>query len=172
MASLLAGKAALTIAKENPQLIRQGMRFAQKNPNLLRSMSPFGSPTTGGTKTVPMIIAFFMAVYSIVILSILVYDAKKIRKHKKKSKQHGYVSASIFSAITASLIMLMYVFKKYIGHSTTTSIIGYLISAVLTVVLYFTIIAIADMKSVNGRNGLYFLFYILGLTFSIIPPFL
>lgn len=169
--ALVAGQAAQTIAQENPQLVSQGMRFAPKNPNLLRSMSPFGSPT-GGSKTVPMIIAFFMAVYSIVILSILVYDANQIRKHKEKSKQHGYVSASIFSAIAVSLIMLMYVFKKYIGHSTTTSIIGYLISAVLTVVLYFTIIAIADMKSVNGRNGLYFLFYILGLTFSIIPPFL
>lgn len=166
----LAGQAAVTLAQDNPQLVSQGMRFAAKNPNVLRSLSPFGSPT-GGSKTVPMIIAFFMAVYSLVILSILVYDANQIRKHKEKSKQHGYVSASIFSAIAVSLIMLMYVFKKYIGHSTT-SIIGYLISAVLTVVLYFTIIAIADMKSVNGRNGLYFLFYILGLTFSIIPPFL
>ena len=169
----LAGQEALTIAQDNPQLVSQGMRFAQKNPNLLRSMSPFGSPPIGGSKTVPMIIAFFMALYTIVILSILVYDANQIRKNKEKSKQHGYVSASIFSAIAVSLIMLMYVFKKYLGHSsTTTSILGYLISAVLTVVLYFTIIAIADMDSVNGRNGLYFLFYILGITFSIIPPFL
>ena len=162
----------MAFSQENLQLrSRRMQQFTQKNPQFLGIMSTFGNPTRD-RKTVSMIIAFFMSIYTIVILSILVYDANQVRKHKEKSKQHGYVSASIFSAIAVSFIMLMYVFKKYLGHSTSTSIIGYLISAVLTVVLYFTIIAIADMKSVNGRNGLYLLFYILGLTFSIIPPFL
>ena len=176
MASLLAAK----FVADNPQLVQKGLSVVEKNPSLISkftgggggSMSMMGSSMVGGGggNMVPMMIAFFMAIYTIVILSILVYQANQIRKKKKKASQ-GYISASICSAISFSLFMVMFVFKKYVVNSTR-SILAYLIPAVLTVGIYFTIIGIADMNSVNGRNGLYVLFYILGLAFSTVPTFL
>ena len=59
-----------------------------------------------------MIIAFFVCVYTIVVLSILVYDSNQIRKNKKDAKKTGYISASIFSAISLSIIALIFVLKK------------------------------------------------------------
>lgn len=175
----MASLAAASFAMKNPQLVKQGLSFVEKNPSVISkftgggggSMSMMGpSMVGGGGNMVPMMIAFFMAIYTIVILSILVYQANQIRKNKKKATQ-GYISASICSAISFSLFMVMFVFKKYVVNSTR-SILAYLIPAVLTVAIYFTIIGIADMNSVNGRNGLYFLFYILGLAFSTVPSFL
>ena len=171
MASLLAAK----FVAKNPKLVQEGLSVVEKDPRLISKFTGGGmmGPSMvggGGGNTVSMMIAFFMAIYTFIVLSILVYQANRIRKKKKKASQ-GYISASICSAISFSLIMTMFFFKKYVVNSTR-SILAYLIPAVLTVAIYFTIIGIADMNSVNGRNGLYMLFYILGLAFTIVPSYL
>ncbi len=173
MASLLAAK----FVADNPQLVQKGLSVVEKDPSLISKFAGGGggsmmgsSMVGGGGNMVPMMIAFFMAIYTFIVLCILVYQANQIRKKKKKASQ-GYISASICSAISFSLFMVMFVFKKYVVNSTR-SILAYVIPAVLTVAIFFTIIGIADMNSVNGRNGLYFLFYVLGLAFAIVPSYL
>lgn len=164
-----------TVDNSMPEALIKGATDIIKNQTainninkLLKNKNSFSLNTFGQTKLI--VIPFFL--YALVVLSILVNEANKVRNAKKDLKtkrKSAYLMATRITVLTFCIFASFFLVKKYI-QKTEANIYVYLGLFLLNLVIYYVIILTAKQK--NFRIFMYFIIWCMSLATKIALPYI